>query len=384
MRVYLDWAASSPPDPEILDLQRRVAEDMFANPSSLHTMGRKAQEALHQAREKAALSLGTTTERIYFTSGATESNNIVFTSLLLRRRDGHVVTSAIEHSSAWEPALLLKRLGYEVTSVRPRSDGILTPEDVVEAVRPDTLLVSVMLVNNETGAIQPVREIAEAVRERAGRRVHIHSDVVQAVGKIPVDLEALGVDSASVSMHKFRGPRGVGILYLARQIEVLYAGGGQEWGMRPGTENLPGIVAGSEALVRAVRRREEGAEQASRLMGRLIEGLCEMKGVQILPEERLTVPERYSPFILTVSFPPVPGEVIQRVLNDAGFAVSTGSACASHKGKGRRVLDAMGIPEEVSFSSIRISIGPDTTEDDIEEFLRYARKELPLLMKVAR
>lgn len=384
MGVYLDWAATAVPYDEALDEQRRVSREFFANPSSLHEPGRAARRFMDECRSEIASYIGALPEQLVFCSGATEANNLVLLSVLGRRKGGHVIVSAVEHSSGYEPALFLRSLGYDVDFVRPASDGRVRPEDVAAKVREDTLLVSVMLVNNETGAVQPVEEIVRAVRAVQRRNVHVHSDVVQAAGKIGLDLRGLGVDSASISAHKFGGTRGAGILYAARQWDSVIKGGGQEQAMRPGTENLAGIASMRRALAISEKERERNREHCLRLKKELVDGIAKIKGAVFLPHEAAEDTEHYVPNILSVSFPPVPGEVLQRVLSDAGFYVSTGSACSSRAKRNSRVMDAMGIADSLSFSSIRISTGPLSTEKDIEDFISFIKKEIPLLIKIAR
>ncbi|MEM5948358.1 cysteine desulfurase family protein [Spirochaetia bacterium 38H-sp] len=384
MSVYLDWAATAIPYKEAIEEQTRVCSDFFGNPSSLHEPGRAARRLLDSCRSDIASMLSVRPEQLVFCSGATEANNIALLSVLTRRKRGHVIVSAIEHSSGYEPALLLSSMGYDVDFIRPDASGIISPVDIANRVREDTVLVSVMLVNNETGAIQPVREIVQAVRTVQRRNIHVHCDVVQASGKIAFNLTELGVDSASISAHKFGGVRGAGIMFAARQWDVLIRGGGQEQAMRPGTENVAAVAAMRRALEISEKEREKNSEHAIRLKKELIDGISNIKGAEFLPVEVTKKEKQYIPHILSVSFPPVPGEVLQRVLSDAGFYVSTGSACSSRARRNSRVMDAMGISDRISFSAIRISTGYLTTEADITEFLRFIKREIPLLMKIAR
>ncbi|MCL1817688.1 MAG: cysteine desulfurase [Spirochaetaceae bacterium] len=394
MPVYLDWAATAPIDPDIADYMRLVAETIPGNPSSIHSFGEKAKALLEESRKTCASVLGCAPGNVFFASGGSESNNIVFLSLLRKAKPGHIVTGAGEHSSVYEPARLLEKYGWKVSRVGAGKKGRITADDIAAALLPETALVSVMLVNNETGMIQPLREIAAAVRAfEAGRgasgkrgRIHIHTDAVQAAGKIPFTVSGLGVDSLSVSAHKFRGPRGVGILTAASAgacITPLSVGGGQEGGIRPGTENIAGIAAMARALQRAQENLEHNHARARLLCGILLEAMSGCGHCKVLPEARLSNPDGYSPFIVSLAFPPVPGEVLVRVMNDKGYAISTGSACSARKKKDTRVLEGGGVSAKTAFSSVRVSFGPATTEDEVRAFSRDLRKEAGILFRTA-
>lgn len=384
--VYLDWAATAPPSREAADCLRDTAIDTFGNPSSIHGWGEKARELLESGREECARLLGCGPARICFTSGGSESNNIVAASLLRRPKPGHIVISTVEHSSMYEPVRMLERFGWRVSRVGRGSRGRIGPGEIRKALRRDTALVTVMLVNNETGMIQPVGEIVAAVREfsAGGPRIHVHTDAVQAAGKVPFSVDELGVDSLSLSAHKFRGPRGAGILVSGAGIEPLYSGGGQEWGLRPGTENIPGIAAMTLALRSALRDREKNFSHAGELMDILLGAVSDCEQCRVLPEDRLSRKEHYSPFIASLSFPPIPGEVLVRVMNDRGYGISTGSACSSRKKRDTRVLEGSGVSRDIAFSSLRVSLGPDTTDRDIRAFVRDLTAEIKILFKVAR
>lgn len=369
--TYLDWAATAPPDRETIEEQARVAEETFGNPSSPHTPGRAARELLESARARCARVLGTKSDRVIFTSSGTEANNMVLLSLLARRQRGGVVLSGIEHPSVYEPARLLAEAGFAVRFIPAEASGIVSPGRVLEAIDDRTLLVALMLVNNETGAIQPVSEVARALRRLAGdggRTIHLHSDCVQALGKVPVDCDALGVNSASFSGHKLGAPRGCGLLYLNRPIAPLYRGGGQESSVRPGTENLAAICATALALERHAAAVEPAAARARELKALLIERIRRIEGLRFIPAEVERDPASYSPYILNFAIPPLPGEVLVRLMNDRGFAISTGSACSTRRQKHLRVLSAMGVDPKTAFSAIRVSIGFTTTRAEIERF----------------
>jgi cysteine desulfurase len=364
---------------------REVALENFGNPSSIHRWGEKARALLEESRARCAEILGCAAERVCFTSGGSESNNIIFGSLVRKARPGRIVTTAVEHSSVYEPSRLLEKFGWTVTRIGRGKGGRIGPDEVAAALTKDTALVSIMLVNNETGMLQPLREIARAVRGycSGGHKIHIHTDAVQAAGKIPLSVQELGVDSLSLSGHKFRGPRGAGILVTGGGLEPLYVGGGQEKGLRPGTENLPGIAAMTRALGTAHFRLAENFGHAQKLMGILLDAVSSCSRCKVIPQDRLSMPQNYSPYIVSLAFPPVPGEVMVRVMNDRGYAISTGSACSARKKKDTRVIEGSGALPELAFSSLRVSIGPATTEDEIRAFCRDLMEEAAILLKVA-
>jgi cysteine desulfurase len=385
-QIYLDWAATSPIDPDINSEIARISELAFGNPSSTHKHGREAARYLLEARQNCASSLGCTPENIVFTSGGSEANNIALFSLLKKQQKGHIVVTGIEHPSVWKPVKTLQNLGYRVTVLKCGPGGRITPEAAAAAVEDDTILVSVMLLNNETGIIQPVEEIAMAVRTRAEktrRRIHFHCDMVQALGKIGISLEDTAVDSASFSAHKFSGPKGFGILYTNGALEPLYGGGGQEFGLRSGTENTAAVYGTSLAVKKTTANLEKNRKQAETLLDLLIDGMSSIPGTSFIPAGREVDREHFSPFILSVAFPLVPGEVTARVMNDAGFSISTGSACSSKKKGESRVIEYMGIDHRRASSMVRISTGYTTTESAVQDFLTALKKELPALIKVA-
>lgn len=371
---YLDWAASAPPFSDILERAASLAVSRYGNPSSLHSAGKDARSLLEEARATLAGAIGAQPGQIVFTSGGTEADSIALLSVLPAKNRGSIVISAIEHSAVFEQARLLEGLGFDVVRVAPDRYGVVQADSVAGAVRKDTVLVAIMALNNETGAIQPVRHIAEAIRALSGpggRPPFFHCDAVQAPGSTGFDAAAMGVDSAAFSAHKLGGPRGVGALYLRRPLRPFLVGGGQEGGMRPGTHNTPGAWAFAEAASRTHQDSALRLERSRVLEQQLLDGIRSIGGACPLPPERLPGDGRYSPHIVCASFPGLGGETMQRLLDDAGIAVSTGAACSGAK-KERRVLDAMGIDRKLSFSSIRISTGRDTKEEDIAAFLERA------------
>ena len=382
-QIYLDWAATALPDKEIIQTAVDMALETFGNPSSPHRSGKEAAALLSAERKITAAALGTVPERLFFTSGGTESNNIVISSLLNKKRPGNIVISGIEHSSVYEPAKMLEKFGWEVRIVNPEPDGRLSVEDFTGHIDEDTRMAAVIMVNNETGAVQPVEEIGRLIKTtKACRLTHFHVDAVQAAGKYHLDLDKLPIDSASFSSHKFRGPRGCGLLYLKKHIDPVYDGGGQENGMRHGTENTFGITATASALYEAAANIEDNQNHALKLKRILLERLSEIMGIRFNSGNaaELLDPSLYSPYILSVSVKPVPGEILVRVMSDKGFDIATGSACATGKKKKSRVMESMGINQEEAFSTVRISTGVTTSIEEIHQFCDTFVRESTILI----
>jgi cysteine desulfurase len=369
-RHYFDWAATALPAPSTA---AEIADDAgvpFANPSSRHVEGRAAKAALENARSRAAAVLGVNPGQVYFTSGGSESNTIVLHAVFLKTLrgggKGGILCSAVEHPSVRENCALLQKLGVPLTLIGVEADGRVTQATLEKALAQDPAprLVSVMAVNNETGACNDIAALSRILREREGRPIHVHSDMVQALGKVPLDLA--GVDSASFAAHKLGGPRGVGILYLRKPLEPLAIGGGQEGGVRAGTENLRGALAFTRVLEHyAAAGLIAGYHEAARArMRRLIERLHSRAGCTLIPASRTADDPRFSPYILQAAFDGLPGETLARSLDDAGFAISTGSACHSKDAR-RPVLAAMGVDEKTAFEGVRISQGWTTRDEEI-------------------
>ena len=392
--TYLDWAATTPPDVGILQRALEESSELFANPSSAHRAGKAAKQLLEGARSSLLSSLAPSLGGnkspggLAFTASGTEADQLPMLALLRNLMKGtpsasasqvrpHLVISAIEHAAIDSQAEALGRLGFDITFIKPEADGIVQPFKVAEAIRPTTKLIAVMAVNNETGAVQDISAIGRSIASGAAslgiRPPLFHVDCVQALGKIPLDLSGGNVTSAAFSAHKIQGPKGVGALWHAKPIEALAVGGGQEGGLRSGTENIFGISSFAACAAKAVSSLGARLEHALLLEESLLEGLKRISGSCAVPFGREPRDPRYSPWIVSAAFPGLGGEVLARALSDAGIAVSTGSACShTHATKGRRILDAMGLPEEYSFSSIRISFGPDTELEEIHRFLSTA------------
>lgn len=363
---YFDWAATSPVDEDILKEAMEQSIECWANPSSSHALGKKARTLLEEARARAAKVMGVKADNIYFTSGGTESDQIPLLAQLNKPAKGTVLVSSIEHPAVREQAEALKKCGWNVKQIPSNKLGIITPQAVTECLTPDTTLVCIMAVNNETGIIQPVYEIADAITTWANgkRKPKFHIDCVQAAGKIPLNLAYKGIDSAALSSHKICGPRGIGILYMKDVIEPFLRGGGQEKGFRSGTENVLGAVAFSKCLERYYKCGTSLYEPFDKAFAsnsnNFIKKLSTLKGCTIIPSGRLETPELFSPYVIQASFEHIPGNVMLRALDAKGFYISTGSACSSKKNS-RPVLEAMHIDSSLRETSVRFSFGPHTT-----------------------
>jgi cysteine desulfurase len=363
--IYLDHQATTPVDPEVLAAMLPYFGEVFGNPSSRsHSYGWEADEAIQNARESVAELMGASPDEILFTSGATESNNLAIkgAAAALRGKGNHIITVATEHHAVLDPCLSLRKAGYDVTVLPVESDGLLDLNRLQAALTDRTILVSVLWAQNEIGVVQPIEAIARMVRARG---VALHTDAVQAIGYLPIDVEACGVDYLSISAHKIYGPKGVGALYCRRggstvTLVAQQEGGGQERGLRPGTLNVPGIVGLGVAArkVRKIRSQESVRVRAlrDRLAERLIAGLT---GIQINGSREHRLPNN-----LNISFDGVDGEALLSSLRE--IAVSNGSACGSAARKPSHVLTALGVADRMALASLRFGLGRSTTEAEIE------------------
>ena len=363
-RIYLDYAATAPVLPEVLDAMLPFFVSAFGNASGIHAEGREARKAVEQARRQAAAVLGAEPREILFTSGGSESNNLAVrgTAMALRGKGNHIVTSSIEHPSVLNTCRGLEKEGFRVTYLPVDADGSVSPEDVRDAVGPDTVLVSVMAANNEIGTLQPVREIGEICREKG---VVFHTDAVQAAGLLKTDVRELNADLLSISAHKFHGPKGTGALYVRKgtRLEPLVRGGEQERGLRAGTENVPGIVGLGKALEIAAAKREETAARIRELRDLLIRLILErVTGARLNGH-----PERRLPNNCHFSFAGIESEALLLRLDLAGIAVSGGSACTSGSMEPSHVLRAIGLREDMLKSGVRLTLGRETTREETEK-----------------
>lgn len=360
--IYLDHSATTPVRAEVIEAMLPYFTDHTGNASSLHQAGQRAKRALEESRDSVARALGADPKEIYFTSGGTESDNqaIVGVTRARSQRGRHLVTSTIEHHAVLNVCHWLESQGYAVSYVPVDQHGLIDLQALQESLRPDTVLISIMLANNEIGTIEP---LAEVVRLAHARGILVHTDAVQAVGKIPVRVDQLGVDLLSLAAHKFYGPKGVGALYVRQgtPIEPLFYGGHQERALRPGTQNIPGIVGLATALRLAVEELPAESPRLAALRDRLQQGiLARIPDVRVNGHPTLRLPN-----ILNVSFADVEGESLLLALDLKGIAASTGSACAAGSTNPSHVLQAIGLERAWADGSLRLSLGWTTTEDDI-------------------
>ncbi|WP_405174830.1 cysteine desulfurase family protein [Paenibacillus sp. FSL H8-0261] len=360
--LYWDYAAATPPYEDVVKTMEQIMKLHYANPSSLHRAGSEAAKLIRRSREVCAAALSVQAKEILFTSGATESNNLAIkgAALQYQSRGRHLITTEIEHPSVYESCLQLQQNGWEITFVAPDSTGMIDPERVAAEVRRDTVLVSVMHVNNEIGTVQPLMEIGRLIKS-VNPRTLFHVDGVQGYGKLAVDLKGWKADLYSLSPHKIRGPRGAGLLYIKEGIQLfpLLSGGSHEEGLRAGTENVPAIVASSKAVRMGVEQRETFYARLLPLRDRLLRFL------HSVPEFVINSREDGAPHIVHFSYPGMKGEVFARKLEELGMAVSTRSACSSRLAEPSRVLLSMGKDVSVASGGIRISFGDSHTEEDV-------------------
>ena len=366
MLVYADNAATT----ALSDVAKKAlfytTERVWGNPSSLHTVGQEAKTVLEGAREKIAALLGADPKEIYFTSGGSEADNQAIVSAArngAKRGKKHIVSTKFEHHAVLHTLDRLAKDGFEVTLVDVHENGVVRPEEIAAAIRPDTCLVSVMYANNEIGTIQPIREIGAICREK---KVPFHCDAVQAVGHIPVNVKDDNIDMLSLSAHKFHGPKGIGVLYAKRGILLsnIIDGGAQERGKRAGTENIPSIVSMAAALEESCAHMEENAKKIARLRDRLIEGLSK------IPHSRLNGDrEKRVPGTVNFCFEGIEGESLLLMLDMNGIEASSGSACTSGSLDPSHVLLAIGLPHEIAHGSLRLSLSEYNTDEDVDHIL---------------
>lgn len=376
-RIYLDNAATTRVRPEVAEAVLPAMTETYGNASSVHSFGREAKKAMEKARAQVAAAIGAKKEEIYFTAGGSEADNwaIKGAAHALRRKGLHIITTAIEHHAVLHTCQALEKEGFEVTYLPVDEYGLVTPEQVEAAIRPDTILVSVMAANNEIGTIEPIAEIGAVCR---AHKVLFHTDAVQAVGHMPLDVAAMQIDMLSLSGHKFYAPKGVGALYIRTgvRIENLIEGGAQERNRRAGTENVPAIVGMGKAIELITAEMAEENARISGLRDRLIAGILDA-----IPESRLNgYPTKRLPGNVNVSIRYIEGEALLLSLDMAGIAASSGSACTSGSLDPSHVLLAIGLPHEIAHGSLRLTIGRDNTQDEIDRVL----EELPKIVSRLR
>ena len=376
--IYLDNAATTALSPAAIESMTQ-AMTVFGNPSSTHSHGREAKKLLRQAREDIAKVLRTQGKNILFTSGATESNNTAIKGYALRYQNQgkHIITTAIEHHAVLEPVeYLVEHFGFEATIIQP-VDGQIRTEDIKNALRPDTILVSVMAVNNETGYILPIQEIGQLLKDHPAS---FHVDAVQAVGKLPIYPEEWGINFLSASAHKFHGPKGVGVLYARNGIRLINVieGGAQERGKRAGTINVPGIAALAAALEDGIEHMEENAKKTIALRDRLIKGLSDIPYSQLNGD-----PVKRLPGNVNYSFEGVEGESLLLALDMYGIECSSGSACTSESLDPSHVLIGMGVPIEAAHGSLRFSLNEENTEEQVDYIIEKVHQVVEHYRKIS-
>ena len=378
MKVYLDYNAGTPLAPRALAAMSESLSGMPGNPSSTHQFGRAARAQLDRAREQVAALVGAHASQALFTSGGTEANNLALHAVVAGLAPGRIAVSAIEHPSVLEAARALQKSGWQLDLIEADSDGCITVQALCRALKPDTRLVSVMMANNETGVIQPIAELAGCAR---GAGVLLHTDAAQAAGKIPVDFEACGAQLMTLSAHKLYGPKGAGALIVDKSVELepMLYGGGQERGLRAGTENIPAIAGfGAAAELAAGMLEAEGLRQQA-LRDYLQAGLKRHPQVTVFAEQAQRLPNT-----LQFAIAGLDGEMLLMQLDKAGIAVSSGSACASGKAEPSHVLLAMGVNPALARGAVRVSLGRETTRQDIDRLLTAVGEKLDWLNKASR
>ena len=376
MRIYADNAATTKMSRTAIEAMLPYLSQIYGNPSSLHSAGQEAAQALYTARQTIAGQLGCEARELTFTSGGSEADNMALVSAAMlgaRKGKKHIISTAFEHHAVLHTLARLEKQGFEVTLLEVHENGLVTVQDVEQALRPDTCLVSVMYANNEIGTIQPIAQIGALCRERG---VLFHTDAVQAAGHLPINVAEQNIDLLSLSAHKFHGPKGVGALYARRGIALtnLIEGGAQERGKRAGTENIPGIVSMAAALQEACEGMEKNAAYVTALRDRLIEGLSRIPHGALNGDRTNRLPGNVS-----FCFEGIEGESLLLLLDDKGVCASSGSACTSGSLDPSHVLLAIGRPHEVAHGSLRLTLCEENTEEEVDEIIRAVTETVEYL-----
>lgn len=369
-KVYFDHSATTATAPEVASQMVEYMSNTFGNPSSVHAFGREAKKAIIHARKQVADLIGANPEEILFTSGGTEGDNMALRGIAEanKKRGKHIITTQIEHHAILHTCEALEKEGYRVTYLPVDEYARVNPQDVADAICDDTILISVMFANNEVGTIQPIAEIGKIAREKG---IYFHTDAVQAVGNYPIDVNEYGIDLLTISSHKFHGPKGIGALYIRKGVRIkpILFGGAQEKTLRPGTENTPGIVGLGKAAELAQAELTDKINRVQKLRDKLIAGITER-----IPEAKLNGhPTLRMPGNVNFSFRYIEGESLLLNLDLKGIAASSGSACTSGSLDPSHVLLAMGITHEIAHGSLRLSLGRENTEEDVD----YCLEVLP-------
>ncbi len=380
MFVYADNAATTKISKRVLEKMLPSYENIYGNPSSLHTVGQQAKSELEKAREEIANILGASPKEIYFTSGGSEADNqAIISAARIGAKKGkkQIISSKFEHHAVLHTLNKLEKEGFEITLLDVYKNGIVKPEDVKNAISDNTALVTIMTANNEIGTIQPIKEIAKICKEQ---KVLFHTDAVQAVGHVNIDVKELGVDMLSLSAHKFHGPKGVGVLYsrLGIPLTNVIEGGAQERGKRAGTENLPAIIGMAEALKESTENLEKDSKKIAELRERLI------KGLEVIPHSTLNGDRDIRlPGTVNFCFEGIEGESLLLLLDDKGIEASSGSACTSGSLDPSHVLLAIGLPREVAHGSLRLSINEENTEEQMDYIIKSVKEVVDYLRNIS-
>lgn len=380
MRIYLDNAATTKMSQAAIDAYIPYMQNIYANPSSLHSAGQEASEALFDARERIAKCIGATAREITFTSGGSEADNqAILSAAKLGEKKGkkHIISTKFEHHAVLHTLKKLEKCGFEITLLDVHENGIVLPEEVEKAIRPDTCLVTVMYANNEIGTIQPIKEIGEICRMN---NVIFHTDAVQAVGHLDIDVEKENIDMLSFSAHKFHGPKGIGVLYAKRGIPLftLIEGGAQERGKRAGTENIPAIMSMAAALEASQKDLKEKAEKISALRDKLISGLSDIPHSILNGDAEHRLPSN-----VNFCFEGIEGESLLLLLDDKGICASSGSACTSGSLDPSHVLLAIGRVHDIAHGSLRLTLSEETTEEEIDYTVKSVKEVVEYLRSIS-
>jgi cysteine desulfurase len=364
-KIYLDHGATTRLNPDVLEAMMPYFNEAYGNPSSIHFFGREVRKAVEEAREKVAAAIGAQAREIIFTSGGTESDNLVIRGVAraMQKKGNHIITSSVEHHAVLDACLALKDEGFDITLLPVDEDGMVNTNDVKVAITEKTILISVMMANNEVGTVQPVAEIGKIAKEHG---ILFHTDAVQAIGSLPVNVDDLNCDLLSMSAHKFYGPKGVGALYVRKgtKLKTYSFGGAQERKMRPGTENVPGIIGMGKAIELAVGQMNERIPKVQALRDKLLEGLMKIEDIKLNGHRTKRLPGN-----VNVSIQYVEGESLILSLDLKGIAASSGSACTSGSLDPSHVLMAMGLDHQTAHGSLRLTLGTDNTEEEIDYVL---------------
>jgi cysteine desulfurase len=373
--IYMDHAATTPVKEEVVEAMEPYFTKYFGNPSTIYKVGREAKKGMEEAREKVADLIGAKVDEIIFTNGGTESDNMAIKGVTLRNKDkgNHIITSQIEHPAVAETCAFLEKFGFEITYLPVYSEGIVKVEDLKEAITDKTILITIMHVNSEIGTIQPISEIGKIAKKKG---IAFHTDAVQSVGKIPVNVNDLNVDLLSMSSHKLYGPKGVGALYVREglRLEPFIHGGGQEKNLNSGTENVAGMVGLGKAAELAKRELDNNMKHLSNLKEKLVKGILAIEEVYLNGYI-----EKMVPGTANFRFIGIEGESLVLLLDGNGIAAATGSACSSKKLKASPVLKAIGLDVVDSHGSLRLTLGPENTEKEVEKVIEVIKTSVEKL-----